>query len=596
MDESDLSQFKEVFVPEAREYLAALNTALVELEKNLANKDVLSDIFRVAHTLKGMAATMGFDKITHLTHKMEDVFDKLRKGEASAKGDTLDVLFECLDALSKLVDEIDTGAEAKSDVERLVARLAALIGEEGPAAPAAAEPEEPGAPPAPEEQAAGEERAEQADAAVQAGQDESASPDDNLAGSRPFEAPGGAGAKQDGIAPAAAAPEAEKKTKTTHVRINTSYLDVVMNLVGELVISKSQLEQISGRHKIDELTETLQEFDRIAIDLQEAVLKTRMVSVSQVFDRYPRMVRDLARKLEKDIEFEIYGADIGIDRLLLDEINEPLVHLLRNAIDHGVELPAAREKKGKLRKGKVTLGARRERGFILIEVSDDGKGLDPVLIQKKAVSLGMITEEQARTMSNEDTFGLICDSRFSTAETITDISGRGVGMDAVKTMIESFNGRLAIRSQKGAGSSFVLHLPLSLAIISALMVRVKNEIYAIPLNNITEIVPLSPDSVKSIGGNEVVVFRDRVIPLIRLDKKLGANTRAAARAESGTQYVLVFESGTKSAGMVVDNFLGRKEIVVKTLTGIVKRARGFSGATILGDGSVVLILDISLWI
>ena len=584
MDESDLSQFKEVFVPEAREYLAALNTALVELEKNLANKDVLSDIFRVAHTLKGMAATMGFDKITHLTHKMEDVFDKLRKGEASAKGDTLDVLFECLDALSKLVDEIDTGAEAKSDVERLVARLAALVGEEGgPAAPAPqteeaagtevdaeAEPEKTGAPPPTEEQVSGEERVEQTVTTVPAG--------------------------QDGTAPAAAAPEAEKKTKTTHVRINTSYLDVVMNLVGELVISKSQLEQISGRHKIDELTETLQEFDRIAIDLQEAVLKTRMVSVSQVFDRYPRMVRDLTRKLEKDIEFEIYGADIGIDRLLLDEINEPLVHLLRNAIDHGVELPAAREKKGKLRKGKVTLGARRERGFILIEVSDDGKGLDPVLIQKKAVSLGMITEEQTRTMSNEDTFGLICDSRFSTAETVTDISGRGVGMDAVKTMIESFNGRLAIRSQKGAGSSFVLHLPLSLAIISALMVRVKNEIYAIPLNNITEIVPLAPDSVKSIGGNEVVVFRDKVIPLIRLDKKLGSNTRAAAPAESGTQYVLVFESGTKLAGMVVDNFLGRKEIVVKTLTGIVKRARGFSGATILGDGSVVLILDVSLWI
>ncbi|MHB9156314.1 MAG: chemotaxis protein CheA, partial [Endomicrobiales bacterium] len=397
-------------------------------------------------------------------------------------------------------------------------------------------------------------------------------------------------------APEAAAPGASssKKSKTS-IRINISHLDTMMNLVGEMVISKSQLEQIAAIHQIDQLKETLQQLDRIAVELQEAVLKTRMVPLSQIFDRYPRMVRDLALKLDKEVDFEITGADIEIDRMLLDEINEPLVHLLRNALDHGLEPTAKRQAAGKPVQGKVVLNARRERGYISIEVSDDGKGLDPQLLRQKAVEKGIISEETAKTISDDDAYLLICDPRFSTAEKVTDISGRGVGMDVVKTAIESFNGRLVIKSAVGTGSSFGVNLPLSIAIISALLVKVKDETYAIPLNNITEVVPLQPGEVKSIEKKEVIILRDEVLPLIWLER-IFSSSPSAKDTEERTRYVLRMEIGNKTAGFVVDSFLGRKEIVIKTLSGLVKRARGFSGATILGDGSVVLILDVASWI
>lgn len=572
MDEMDLSQFKEVFISEAKEHLVALNAALVELEKKPNNKDVLNEIFRVAHTLKGMSATMGYDKVTALTHRMEDVLDRLRKGEAEARGNIVDVIFECFDKLENLVEEIETGVESKVDVDALVNRLVSLIEKEDGKK---AEPKK--------EEAKKPEPVEAAPAPAPV----------------PAEAPVVEIAEQDiePIRPAGAEAEVSttsKKSKTS-IRINISHLDTMMNLVGEMVISKSQLEQIAVQRQISELTETLQQLDRIAVELQEAVLKTRMVPLSQIFDRYPRMVRDLALKLGKEIDFEIYGSDIEIDRMLLDEINEPLVHLLRNALDHGIEAADRRLQAGKPQKGKVTLSARRERGYISIEVSDDGKGLDPQVLRDKAVERGIVTDEAVKTLTDEDTYLLICDPRFSTAEKITDISGRGVGMDVVKTAIESFNGRLVIESVKGRGSSFIVNLPLSIAIISVLLVKVKNETYAIPLNNITEVVGFSQADVKSIEKKEVIVLRDEVLPLIWLDRQFDL----AGNADAGvadTQFILRVEIGAKAAGLVVDSFIGRKEIVIKTLSGIIKRARGFSGATILGDGSVVLILDVASWI
>lgn len=556
MDEMDLSQFKEVFISEAKEHLVALNAALVELEKKPNNKDVLNEIFRVAHTLKGMSATMGYEKVTALTHRMEDVLDRLRKGEVEARGNIVDVIFECFDKLESLVEEIETGIESKVNVDTLVNRLASLIEKEDAKK---AEPVE--CTPAP------------IDTAVEP-------------------------AEQDGenIRPMGDAESvpSSKKSKTS-IRINISHLDTMMNLVGEMVISKSQLEQIAMQHQISELSETLQQLDRIAVELQEAVLKTRMVPLSQIFDRYPRMVRDLALKLGKEIDFEIYGSDIEIDRMLLDEINEPLVHLLRNALDHGIETADRRLLSGKPQKGKVTLSARRERGYISVEVSDDGKGLDPQLLRQKSVEKGIITDEAVKALSDEDTYLLICDPRFSTAEKVTDISGRGVGMDVVKTAIESFNGRMVIQSVKGRGSSFVVNLPLSIAIISALLVKVKNEAYAIPLNNITEVVAFSQAEVKSIEKKEVIVLRDEVLPLVWLERQFDLVGSAVASSDD-TRFILRVEIGNKAAGLVVDSFIGRKEIVIKTLSGLIKRARGFSGATILGDGSVVLILDVVSWI
>lgn len=564
----DLSQFKEIFVSESKEHLVALNAALVELEKRPSNKEVLNDIFRVAHTLKGMSATMGYDKITKLAHQMEDVLDRLRKGESEAKGNIVDVIFECFDELENLVGEVETGNESKVDVDGLVVKLQALISKEEQK---------------PQQSQAAVDGPETSNPVVPApvetnriAETEIKIPEEELKSSD--EAEGAAGTSA-------------KKVKTS-IRINISHLDTMMNLVGEMVISKSQLEQIAVSRQIDELKETLQQLDRIAVELQEAVLKTRMVPLLQIFDRYPRMVRDLSLKLGKEVDFDIFGADIEIDRMLIEEINEPLVHLLRNALDHGIESPEKRMEMGKPRKGKVVLSARRERGYISVNITDDGKGLDPAAVRQKAMEKGIINSEEAKALTDENALFLICDQRFSTAETITDISGRGVGMDVVKNAIESFNGRLVINSTKNVGSSFSVNLPLSIAIISALLIKVKDETYAIPLNNITEVVPFSRDEIQSIEKKEVMVLRDEVLPLIWLEKLLGINEHPEEKA-GVNRYILRVEIGNKSVGLIVDNFIGRKEIVIKTLSGIIKRAKGFSGATILGDGSVVLILDVN---
>ena len=570
MDEMDLSQFKEVFVSESKEHLVALNAALVELEKKPSNKEVLNEIFRVAHTLKGMSATMGYDKMTNLSHHMEDVLDKLRKGETQAKGNIVDVIFECFDKLENLIEEIETGVEAQVDIDSLIARLGdLLLKDEGAKQAQPKQPQQPQQSQQPQEASAPipPQQPEEKDSAAKTQEEDAKGVED-------IETTGAA-----------------KKSRTS-IRINISHLDKMMNLVGEMVISKSQLEQIAIKHNIDELKETLQQLDGIAVELQEAVLKTRMVPLSQIFDRYPRMVRDLTLKLGKEVDFDIFGADIEIDRMLIEEINEPLVHLLRNALDHGIEHPDKRIEAGKARKGKVVLSARRERGYISINVTDDGKGLDPELIRRKCVEKGIISSEDAKSTSDESAYLLICDPRFSTAEKITDISGRGVGMDVVRNAIESFAGRMVINSTKGIGSSFTINLPLSIAIISSLLVKVKSEIYAIPLNNITEVVPFSRDDVKSIEKREVIVLRDEVLPLIWLTRLLGAEDSAGSE-ESVDRYILRVEIGNKSVGLVVDNFIGRKEIVIKSLSGLIKKAKGFSGATILGDGSVVLILDVN---
>jgi two-component system chemotaxis sensor kinase CheA len=561
MDDMDLSQFREIFLSEAKEHLVSLNSALLELEKNPSNKETINQIFRAAHTLKGMAATMGFESITKLSHNMENVLDKIRKNEIQVKPNVIDLIFKSFDTLEKLVEDVGNNTDSKINIDALIALFNELIEkkeitskpQEKPAPQPA--PSIPSAPPAPKDEP---------------------KPEAQNGNAQPV-------AKEAETTTTAAA------KANTSIRINISYLDTMMNLVGEMVISKSQLEQIGQKHKIEELNEALQQFDRIAIDLQEAVLKTRMVPLSQIFDRYPRMIRDLSIKLGKDVDFEIFGADIDIDRLLLDEINEPLVHLLRNAIDHGIESPENRKKAGKPAKSRISLKASRERGYISIEVKDDGKGLDTEVIMRKAIEKNIISQEIAKALTEEEIFMIICDNRFSTAEKVSDISGRGVGMDVVKTVIESINGNFLIKSQKGKGSSFILNLPLTMAIISALLVKVKDETFAIPLNNITEIVPYEKKNVKSIEGKEVIVLRDQVLPLIRLSRKLDLDNTTK---DQDNGFILRVETSNKSSVLLIDNFLGRKEIVIKSLTGIMKRAKGFSGATILGDGSVVLILDI----
>lgn len=582
-EDLEMAQFREIFLSEAKENLQVLNQSLVVLEKNPGDHDKINAIFRVAHTLKGMAATMGFEKITEISHHMEDVLDKIRQGTISVTTQTVDALFDCLDVLSKLVNGVEaSGSREVIVLDPLIKRLQSFsMGEEN----------------------------------IQTVADSSLKP--------PIES-GKAELPQEAITPVApsdkepvpstdvtelkipasvAVKQQQKSAAATEtIRVNVSHLDILMNLVGEMVINKGRLEEIGERYKIPELDEALSFFDRLGSDLQNAVLKTRMVPVSHIFDRFPRMVRDLARRLNKEVNLEIFGADIEIDRMLLEQVNEPLVHLLRNAIDHGIETKEERIQSRKNSSGRISLTARREQSAVAIEVVDDGKGMSPDKLRDIAVARGILTQEAAGKMSDKETFFLICDPRFSSAKEVTDISGRGVGMDVVKAGIEAVSGVLQIDSTMGKGSTFTLKLPLSLAIIRVLLIRVHRETYAIPLSNIAEIVSIGENEIRRVDHKEVIVLREKVLPLVRLDKILGtvgalksATHGYVSSVDSGLKVVVV-EVADKKVGFVVTDLVGRKEVVVKTLAGICKQAKGFSGATILGDGSVVLILDVGVWI
>ncbi|MCB4791138.1 MAG: chemotaxis protein CheA [Elusimicrobia bacterium] len=546
-DDMDLSQFKDMFVSEAKENLSRLNASLLELEKNFNDKDLLNEIFRVAHTLKGMSATMGYEEVAALTHEMENVLDVLRKGDVKTTENIVEILFNCFDTLELLVEKIINDDKKHYEIRPILDKLKSAL-------EAKIEPEiKPAAPEQTKEEV-------------------------------PQTAPSPSGGT------AVAEKEQAIKLRTESVRIKVEHLDKLMNLVGELVINKLRLTQIANQHKISELSSTVAQFDRISVDLQEQVLKTRMVPVKHIFERYPRMVRDLSKLLKKEIEFQVIGSEIEIDRTLLEEINEPLVHLLRNSVDHGIESMEERTKAGKSLSGLVKLIARREKGFCIIEVNDDGKGMDVLEIRQKAVEKEIISREHADNLTENETFMLICHPSFSTAKEVTNISGRGVGMDVVKNLVESFNGKLEIRSKKGVGSTFTMYLPLTLAIIQALLVIVSGEKYAIPLNNITEISIIDPAYIKTIENKEVLLLRDEVIPLIRLRKLFSMPDSDNIIKDS---YAVIVEIRETKIGLVVDSLFRQQEIVIKTLSGILKNAKNFSGATVLGDGSVILIFDVA---
>ena len=589
-DDLDLSQFKEVFISEAKEHMSVLNAHLLELEKNIEDTDILNEIFRAAHTLKGMAATMGFDKVTELTHMMENVLDKLRSKRFKATPETIEVLFDCFDALELLVDEIVTEKDKGIDVKNLVDKLNALClptaGAPQPAAAAAAAPKPEAQPtaqtpaPVPNQTVVPQPPAEP-ELSPQVAQTPVPEQAKKVVGTSPT-------GKTCEIQPAT---EAAAAPKTQTVRVKVEHLDKLMNVVGELVIAKARLAQISERNRSTELTSVINEISQFTIELQEEVLKTRMVPVKSIFDRYPRMVRDLTHKLNKEIEFIMIGTEIEIDRMLLDQINEPLVHLLRNAIDHGIESPEARKNSGKPVSGRVQLSSRREKGYVWIEVSDDGKGMEAEEIKRKAVEKGVITLEEARAMTENEGFLLICQPGFSTVDVVTDVSGRGVGMDVVKNLVEAFNGKLEIKSKKGQGSTFIIQLPLTLAIIQSLIVKVGSGTYAIPLTNVSEIIGVYKNQIKSIENKEVLLLRDQVIPLVHLGKVFNIDSYEPDNIQHS--YAVIAEINNQKLGLVVDDLIGKQEIVIKTLVGIMRYAKNFSGATILGDGRVILIIDVA---
>ena len=681
------NQYMDMFLDESHEHLQSLNEGLLRLEENMEEIDAVNDIFRNAHTLKGMSATMGFAKIAELTHEMEDVLDLVRKSQLKLNEDIMDTLFKCLDSLEQMVDSVGNGeAEDVVDVSDLVAKLSSISkGTPAPAAaPAAAAPAGAAAPtgaadgtdlelddidldvmkkakeagmnlfhvkvtlmetcvlkaarsvmvmhaldevgdviksipPAEDLEQEKFERsfdvliATSSDAETVQNAVDTVSEIEDIAvnaidpdkvGKEAAPAPAAApaapavstakpaapAAKKESAKPAAA--PAKKQHQSQSVRVDIEKLDTLMNLMGELVINKVRLEQIGQTHRMSDLMETLEQMDRVTGDLQNIVMKVRMVPVSAVFNRFPRMVRDVSKELGKDINLTIEGEETELDRTVIDEIGDPIMHLLRNSLDHGVESPDKREAKGKSRVGEVGLIARHEGNNVVIMITDDGAGIDADKIRRKAVEKGMISQDEADRLDDADAVRLIFLPGFSTAEQITDISGRGVGMDVVRSKIEALSGHVDVETHIDEGSVFKIKLPLTLAIIQAMLVQVQEEMYAIPLGSIDSTINIEPTDIQTVQNKEVIVLRGEIIPIIRMEEAL----QVPHTKDSDELFVVVVHAGEAKAGIVVDNLIGQQEIVIKTLGNLFAGLKLFGGATVLGDGKVALILDVATMI
>ena len=668
------NQYMDMFLDESHEHLQSLNEGLLRLEENMEEVSAVNDIFRNAHTLKGMSATMGFTKIAELTHEMEDVLDLVRKEQLKLNEDIMDTLFKCLDSLEQMVDSVGNGeAEDVVDVSDLVAKLSSIS--KGTPAPAAAAPAAPASAGSssgaevdlgfdeidldvmkkakeagmhlyhvkvtlmetcvlkaarsvmvmhaldevgdviksiPSAEDLEQEKFELSFDVVVASSDDAESvqnavdtvseiediaveeldPDKIGKGgdAAPAAAPA-APAKKEGAKKPAAAP-AKKQHQSQSVRVDIEKLDTLMNLMGELVINKVRLEQIGQTHRMSDLMETLEQMDRVTGDLQNIVMKVRMVPVSAVFNRFPRMVRDVSKELGKEINLTIEGEETELDRTVIDEIGDPIMHLLRNSLDHGVESPDAREEKGKPRTGEVGLIARHEGNNVVIMITDDGAGIDASKIRRKAVEKGMISQEEADRLDDADAVRLIFLPGFSTAEKITDISGRGVGMDVVRSKIEALSGHVDVETHIDEGSIFKIKLPLTLAIIQAMLVQVQDEMYAIPLGSIDSTINIEPTDIQTVQNKEVIVLRGEIIPIIRMEEAL----QVPHTKDSDELFVVVVHAGEAKAGIVVDNLIGQQEIVIKTLGNLFAGLKLFGGATVLGDGKVALILDVATMI
>ncbi|MFW6113334.1 MAG: chemotaxis protein CheW [Actinomycetota bacterium] len=670
----DIHQYKELFINEAQEHLEALNQSMVELEKDPGNPDVLTDIFRSAHTLKGMSATMGFDQLTELAHEMENVLDGLRSGDIEASTEIMDLLFSCFDMLGSMVSAVAQESTKPIDTKPLIHNLREVYeGEKSTAVTPETAAVEEGAPEKPAVEPA--EKEAPADTSAVAAEEEgeekilrlkvtldkdcvlksvrvfmifkklsqmgrmitsnpSADDLEDEEFERSFEVFLATGEALDDVRKAlltiaevqevealpveeaevplprvseeeeaepvsAEGSEAERSQqepgaatvehiRTQSIRVNISRLDNLMNLIGELVINRTRLQELASSYNITELKEALAHTARLTADLQDEVMKTRMVPVEHIFNRFPRMVRDLAKSRGKEVDFSMEGKDIELDRTILDEISDPLMHLLRNAVDHGIDSPELRESRGKPRRGSIKLRARRDRNYVSIEVSDDGQGIDAEKIINLAVEKGLLAPDEKVSVSEEETLRFLATPGFSSAEEVSGVSGREVGLDVVKDKVESLGGMLLMQSKLNEGTIFILKLPLTLAIIQALLVKSRDEIYAIPLGVVAETAVISSHEIKYVSNQEVIFLRDETIPLMRLSHILGMN----GENDQASFPVVVVEVAVRSVAIAVDELMGQQEIVITSLDRFLKGIRGFGGATILGTGEVALILDI----
>lgn len=663
----ETNQYLEVFIDESKEHLQTINDHLLVLEKNPQDLTIVNEIFRSAHTLKGMSATMGYQDLSNLTHKMENVLDAVRNEQVKVDGNMLDVVFDSVDDLEAMVIDISEGGSGERDVKRVVQLLQTIENGEAPSSiESSVNDKTPEGTPVPiqideftssilaQSRELGKnnlhievtlredcllkaarvymvfEILEQAGEVIQTQPpvdqleneefentfyvllvtDESSEELENKIHkvseiesvvAAPYEVEETQKQEEPQVDDEPVVlqteenrtknPNEDKETKQVGnktIRINIDRLDALMNLFEELVIDRGRLEQISDDLQHTELRETVERMSRISGDLQSIILNMRMVPVEQVFNRFPRMVRQLSRDLNKKIDLTVVGAETELDRTVIDEIGDPLVHLIRNALDHGIESPEERESKGKPATGKLELKAYHSGNHVFIEISDDGGGINRDKVVQKAVANQVVTEEQAATMTDSQVYDLIMESGFSTADTISDVSGRGVGLDVVKNTIESLGGNISVDSQPGHGSIFSIQLPLTLSIISVMLVEVQKEKYAIPLSSIIETAIVKKEDIMHAHNKKVIDFRGKVVPLVSLKDVLDVPEELK---EEDYYSVVIVRKGDKMAALIVNSFIGQQEVVLKSLGDYLSGAFAISGATILGDGQVALILD-----
>ncbi|WQX97910.1 chemotaxis histidine kinase/response regulator CheAY2 [Helicobacter pylori] len=645
----DLQEIMEDFLIEAFEMNEQLDQDLVELEHNPEDLDLLNRIFRVAHTIKGSSSFLNLNILTHLTHNMEDVLNRARKGEIKITPDIMDVVLRSIDLMKTLLVTIrDTGSDTnngkENEIEEAVKQLQAITSQNLESAK-----ETSGTKETPQKEAKEEAKEENKENKAKAPTAENPTSDNPLADEPDLDYSNmsaeeveaeierllnkrqeadkerraqkkqedQAKPKQE-IAPTKEtpktetpkAPKAETKAKADTeenkapsigveqtVRVDVRRLDHLMNLIGELVLGKNRLiriysdveERYDGEKFLEELNQVVSSISAVTTDLQLAVMKTRMQPVGKVFNKFPRMVRDLSRELGKSIELIIEGEETELDKSIVEEIGDPLIHIIRNSCDHGIEPLEERRRLNKPETGKVQLSAYNEGNHIVIKISDDGKGLDPVMLKEKAIEKGVISERDAEGMSDREAFNLIFKPGFSTAKVVSNVSGRGVGMDVVKTNIEKLNGIIEIDSEVGVGTTQKLKIPLTLAIIQALLVGVQEEYYAIPLSSVLETVRISQDEIYTVDGKSVLRLRDEVLSLVRLSDIF----KVDAILESNSDvYVVIIGLADQKIGVIVDYLIGQEEVVIKSLGYYLKNTRGIAGATVRGDGKITLIVDV----
>ncbi|NLJ85124.1 MAG: chemotaxis protein CheA [Firmicutes bacterium] len=662
----DFSEYKDVFAAEAREYIQSLNENLLEFEQTPGDEGLIAEMFRAAHSLKGMAGTMGYTQVADLTHHMENLLDALRQGEVAATGDLINILFDAVDLLEIVLEEVISTDHVYTDTSQVKEALALVLesnsqdGGSGFAQKAAIKLEAPAlglneydrelikeavamdytplavtvvlrdnvlmksvraytvfqvleklgtvVKSVPSAQDLDDERFDDRFTVLLFTRHSSNRVEDEVLNIPEIVQVivGELGLEEgEGARPAISIESRETarpspgdrrprngsrgRVLEKFVRVETERLDELNNLVGELVISRTQVTEMAKHLEESHAKAAIAQLDRVTTELQYAAMKLRMVPVKQVFDRFPRMVRDLAKTAGKEVQLKVVGEETELDRSLMNQIGDPLVHLIRNAVDHGLEEEHLRRQAGKPAAGLIRLEARHEGSHVVIEVADDGRGIDAEKIKNKAVEIGFISREQAAKMTPQEAQALIFEPGFSTTDEVTDVSGRGVGMDAVKAALENMNGSVDIRSELGRGTSVSLRLPLTLAIIKALLVKVGSETCAIPIQSVRENLRVTPKAIKTIHGERVITLRNEVLPILDLSSLLGFE----APSHDGDLPVIVVEAGPNKAGFIVEELLGQQEVVIKSLSTMLGDIKGVAGATVLGDGTVALILDVS---